>query len=67
MEEDLKPILEFRKYRLFDNGAIRELYSILRAAIKASEGCPPLQRSDGAEDHGQDALLRLEGVGHQEA
>ncbi len=37
MEEDIKPILEFRKYRLFDNGAIRELYSILRAAIKASE------------------------------
>ncbi len=34
MEEALRPILEFRKYRMFDNGAIREFYSVLRAAIK---------------------------------
>jgi hypothetical protein len=38
MEEALKPILEFRKYRLFDNGAIREFYSILRATIKGAKG-----------------------------
>ncbi len=36
MEEALKPILEFRRYRMFDNGAIREFYSILRAAIKGA-------------------------------
>ncbi len=34
MEEDLKSILEFRRYKMFDNGAIREFYSISRAAIK---------------------------------
>jgi hypothetical protein len=38
MEEALKPVLEFRKYRLFDNGTIREFYSILRAAIKGAKG-----------------------------
>jgi hypothetical protein len=38
MEEALKPILEFRKYRVFDNIAIREFYSILRAAIKGAKG-----------------------------
>jgi hypothetical protein len=38
MEEALKPILEFRKYRVFDNSAIREFYSILRAAIKGAKG-----------------------------
>jgi hypothetical protein len=38
MEEALKPVQEFRKYRVFDNGAIREFYSILRAAIKGAKG-----------------------------
>ncbi len=38
MEEALRPVLEFRKYRLFDNGAIREFYLILRAAIKGAKG-----------------------------
>jgi hypothetical protein len=38
MEEALKPILKFRKYREFDNGAISEFYSILRAAIKGVRG-----------------------------
>ncbi len=37
MEEALKPILEFRKYRVFDSGAVREFYSILRAAIKGAK------------------------------
>jgi hypothetical protein len=37
MEEALKPILEFRKYRLFDNSAIREFYLIPRAAIKGAK------------------------------
>ncbi len=34
MEEALKPILEFRKYRVYDNGAERQFYSTLWAAIK---------------------------------
>jgi hypothetical protein len=38
MVEALKPILEFRKYRVFDNGAVREFYSILRAAVKGAQG-----------------------------
>ncbi len=38
MEEALKPILEFRKYRLFDNEAIWEFYSILRVATKGAKG-----------------------------
>jgi hypothetical protein len=29
----LEPIVKFRSYKVFDNGAIRELYSLLRAAI----------------------------------
>jgi hypothetical protein len=37
MEEALKPILEFRKYRVYDNGAVREFYSILCAALKEPE------------------------------
>ncbi len=38
LEEALKPILELRKYRVYDNdnGAVRELYSILHAAIKGA-------------------------------
>jgi hypothetical protein len=38
MEEALKPILEFRKYRVFNNSAVREFYSILCAAKKGSRG-----------------------------
>jgi hypothetical protein len=38
MEEVLRPIVEFRKYRVFDSGAVREFYSILRAAIKGARG-----------------------------
>jgi hypothetical protein len=37
MEEALRPILEFRKYRVFDSSAVREFYSILRAAIKGAK------------------------------
>jgi hypothetical protein len=38
MEEALRPVLEFRKYRVVDSGAIREFYSVLRAAIKGAKG-----------------------------
>jgi hypothetical protein len=34
--EALKPILEFRRYRVYDNCAVRKFYS-LRAAIKAAK------------------------------
>jgi hypothetical protein len=37
MAEALKPILKFRKYKVYDNGAIREFYLILRAAIKGAK------------------------------
>jgi hypothetical protein len=37
MEEALKPILEFRKFRVFDRSAVREFYSTLRAAIKRAK------------------------------
>ncbi len=37
MEEALKPILEYRRYRVFNSSAIREFYSILRAAIKGAK------------------------------
>ncbi len=33
MEEALQRIMEFRKYKASDSGAVREFYSILRAAI----------------------------------
>jgi hypothetical protein len=38
MEEAFRPVLEFRKYRVVDSGAIREFYSVLRAAIKGAKG-----------------------------
>ncbi len=37
MDEGLKPILEFRKYKAYDNGAIREFYLILQMAIKGAK------------------------------
>jgi hypothetical protein len=36
MKEALQPVLEFRKYKVFDSSAVREFYSILRAAIKGA-------------------------------
>jgi hypothetical protein len=36
MEEALRPIVEFRKYKTTDSSAVREFYSILRAAIKGA-------------------------------
>ncbi len=38
MVEAFRPIVEFRKYRVFDSGTVREFYSILRAAIKGARG-----------------------------
>ncbi len=37
-EEALRPILEFRKYKVVDSSAVREFYSMLRVAIKGARG-----------------------------
>jgi hypothetical protein len=38
MEEVLRPIVEFKKYRATNSSAVREFYSLLRAAIKGAKG-----------------------------
>jgi hypothetical protein len=38
MEEALRPVVEFRKYKAADSCAVREFYSLLRAAIKGAKG-----------------------------
>ncbi len=38
MEEVLRPIVEFKKYRATDSAAVREFYSLPRAAIKGAKG-----------------------------
>jgi hypothetical protein len=35
-EEALRPIVEFRRYRAFDSTAVREFYSLVRAAIRGA-------------------------------
>ncbi len=35
-EEALKPIVEFRRYKAFDSTAVREFYSLVRAAIRGA-------------------------------
>jgi hypothetical protein len=37
MEEVLRPIVEFRRYKITDSAAVREFYSLLRAAIKGAK------------------------------
>ncbi len=38
MEEVLRPIVDFRRYKITDSAAVREFYSLLRAAIKGAKG-----------------------------
>jgi hypothetical protein len=38
MEEALRPIVDFRRYKVTDSVAVREFYSLLRAAIKGTRG-----------------------------
>jgi hypothetical protein len=38
MEEALRPIVDFRRYKVTDSAAVREFYSVLRAAIKGARG-----------------------------
>ncbi len=46
MEEALRPIVEFRKYKAADSCAVREFYSLLREAIKGAKGIGRLSLSD---------------------
>ncbi len=38
MEEVLRPIVDFRRYKITDNAAVKEFYLLLRAAIKGAKG-----------------------------
>ncbi len=38
MEEVLRPIVDFPRYKITDSAAVREFYSLLRAAIKRPGG-----------------------------
>jgi hypothetical protein len=38
MEEALRPVVDFRRYKITDNAAVREFYSLLRVAIKGAKG-----------------------------
>jgi hypothetical protein len=38
MEEALRPIVDFRRYKITDSAAVREFYSLLRVAIKGAKG-----------------------------
>ncbi len=42
--EALEPVIKFRSYKAFDNGAIREFYSLLRAAMMGARKAGLLQR-----------------------
>jgi hypothetical protein len=38
MEEALRPIVDFQRYKATDSAAVKEFYSLLRAAIKGAKG-----------------------------
>jgi hypothetical protein len=42
--EALEPVVKFRGYKMFDNGAIREFYSLLRAAMMGARKAGLLHR-----------------------
>jgi hypothetical protein len=42
--EALEPIVKFRSYKMFDNGVIREFYSLLRAAMMGARKAGLLHR-----------------------
>jgi hypothetical protein len=69
-EEALKPIADFRRYKIVDSAAVRKFYSLVRAAIKGARKIGRVELlvndSDNPQDHEQDAPLRLERVGHEE-
>jgi hypothetical protein len=44
ISEALDPVVQFRSYKAFDNGAIQEFYSILRAAMMGARKAGLLRR-----------------------
>ncbi len=42
--EALEPVVKFRSYKMFDNGAVREFYSLLRAAMMGARKAGLLHR-----------------------
>ncbi len=42
--EALEPVVKVRNYKMFDNGAIREFYSLLRAAMMGARKAGLLHR-----------------------
>ncbi len=44
ISEALDPVVKFRSYKAFDSGAIREFYSILRAAMRGARKAGLLHR-----------------------
>jgi hypothetical protein len=71
MDEALKPILEFRMYKVYDNSAIREFLFSTQGLYKGSEsywaGGLTCEQPDGSKDHGKNAIHGLEGLGHKKA
>ncbi len=69
-EEALKPIADFRRYKTIDSAAVREFYSLGRAAIKGARkiGRVELLVNDQTIPKIMSRMppLRLEGVGHEE-
>jgi hypothetical protein len=63
ISEALDPVVKFRSYKAFDNGAILEFYSILRAAMMGARKAELLGRLINAQHSGQDAPYRLAPVG----
>ncbi len=44
ISEALEPVVRFRNYKMFDNGVIREFYSLLRAAMMGARKVELLHR-----------------------
>jgi hypothetical protein len=68
MEEALRPIVDFQRYKVTDSAAVREFYSLFESCCQGGqrnrEAGPPDQRPNNPQDHEQDAIHRLEGVGY---
>jgi hypothetical protein len=70
ISEALDPVVKFRAYKPFDSGAVREFYSLLRAAMMGARKAGMLGRliNDQTVQHTeQDATYRLAPVGKGEA
>jgi hypothetical protein len=65
--EALEPVVKFKSYKMFDNGAIREFYSLLRVAMMGGQEseapAPAYQRPDATQHFSEDAAQRLAAMG----